>query len=57
MALVQALGVSVAEFVRFRLDNGLDALFESAESDLVALHSGGPPDVGDGGRLTVRLSA
>ena len=44
----------VAEFVRFTLDDGSQVLFESAESDLVALH-GGPPDVRDGGKLTSRL--
>jgi hypothetical protein len=47
-------GCVVAEFVRFTLDDGSEVLFESAESDLVALH-GGPPDVRDGGRLTARL--
>jgi hypothetical protein len=44
----------MAEFVRFMLDDGSEVLFESAESDLVALH-GGPPEVRDGGRLTARL--
>ena len=44
------------EFVRFALDDGSEVLFESAESDLVALH-GGPPDVCDGGKLTARLQA
>ena len=44
----------MAEFVRFTLDDGSEVLFESAESDLVALH-GGPPDVRDGGKLTARL--
>ena len=44
----------MAEFVRFTLDNGSQVLFESAESDLVALH-GGPPDVCDGGKLAARL--
>jgi hypothetical protein len=44
----------MAEFVRFTLDDGSEVLFESAESDLVALH-GGPPEVRDGGRLTARL--
>jgi hypothetical protein len=29
----------VAEFVRFTLDDGSQVLFESAESDLVALHA------------------
>ena len=46
----------MAEFVRFTLDDGSQVLFESAESDLVALH-GGPPDVLDGGKLTARLKA
>ena len=49
-----ALGVCVAEFVRFTLDDGSQVLFESAESDLVALH-GGAPEVLEGGRLTARL--
>jgi Trypsin-co-occurring domain 1 len=44
----------VVEFVRFTLDDGSDVLFESAESDLVALR-GGLPDVCDGGKLAVRL--
>ncbi len=44
----------MAEFVRFTLDDGSEVLFESAESDLVALH-GGAPDVLDGGKLTARL--
>src|SRR5689334_1509791 len=44
----------MAEFVRFTLDDGSQVLFESAESDLVALH-GGPPEVRDGGKLTARL--
>ena len=44
----------MAEFVRFALDDGSEVLFESAESDLVALQ-GGPPEVRDGGKLTARL--
>ena len=44
----------MAEFVRFTLDDGSEVLFESAESDLVALH-GGAPEVRDGGKLTARL--
>jgi hypothetical protein len=44
----------MAEFVRFTLDNGSEVLFESAESDLVALR-GGAPEVRDGGKLTARL--
>jgi Trypsin-co-occurring domain 1 len=44
----------MAEFVRFRLDDGSEVLFESAESDLVEPH-GGPPEVCDGGKLTARL--
>jgi hypothetical protein len=44
----------MAEFVRFTLDNGSQVLFESAESDLVALH-GGAPETSDGGKLTARL--
>src|SRR5712672_375822 len=47
-------GCVVAEFVRFTLDDGSEVLFESAESDLVALH-GGSPEVRDGGKLTARL--
>ena len=47
-------GCVMAEFVRFTLDNGSQVLFESAESDLVALH-GGAPEVLDGGKLTARL--
>src|SRR5579859_2867746 len=35
--------------------DGSEVLFESAESDLVALHGGGQPEVRDGGRLTARL--
>jgi hypothetical protein len=46
----------MAEFVRFVLDDGSEVLFESAESDLVALHSG-EPEVRDGGRLQDRLVA
>ncbi len=45
----------MAEFVRFTLDDGSEVLFESAESDLVALH-GGPPDLREGGRLAERLA-
>ena len=44
----------MAEFVRFTLDDGSEVLFESAESDLVALH-GGSPEMRDGGKLTARL--
>jgi Trypsin-co-occurring domain 1 len=44
----------MVDFVRFTLDDGSDVLFESAESDLVSLHSG-QPVVRDGGRLTERL--
>ena len=44
----------MAEFMRFTLDDGSQVLFESAESDLVALH-GGAPDVRDGGKLTAQL--
>ena len=46
----------MAEFVRYTLDDGSQVVFESAESDLVALH-GGEPDVIDGGRLQARLEA
>lgn len=35
-------GCVMAEFVRFTLDDGSEVLFESAESDLVALHGGAP---------------
>ena len=48
------MGGVVAEFVRFTLDDGSDVMFESAESDLVALH-GGQPVVREGGKLTERL--
>lgn len=44
----------MADLVRFTLDDGSDVLFESAESDLVALH-GGQPQVSDGGPLQARL--
>ncbi len=44
----------MAEFVKFVLDDGSEVFFESAESDLVALH-GGEADVADGGRLSARL--
>lgn len=44
----------MSEFVRFTLDDGSEVVFESAESDLVALR-GGQPDVREGGRLTDRL--
>jgi hypothetical protein len=47
----------MAEFVRFTLDDGSRVLFESAESDLMALHGGGAPEVRDGGKLTARLQA
>jgi hypothetical protein len=47
----------MAEFVRFTLDDGSQVLFESAESDLVALHGGGEPEVREGGKLTERLQA
>jgi hypothetical protein len=46
----------VAEFVKFVLDDGSDVFFESAESDLVALH-GGEADVADGGQLNTRLES
>jgi hypothetical protein len=46
----------VAEFVRYKLDDGSEVVFESAESDLVAPH-GGQPDVVDGGQLQARLEA
>jgi hypothetical protein len=46
----------MAEFVKFRLDDGSEVFFESAESDLVQLH-GGEPEVADGGRLQTRLEA
>ena len=45
----------MADFVRFTLDDGSEVLFESAESDLVALHGGGQPEVREGGKLTERL--
>lgn len=40
---------------QFTLDDGSQVLFDSAESDLVALHGGASPDVLDGGKLTARL--
>lgn len=46
----------MAEFVRFVLEDGSEVYFESAESDLVALHSG-EAEVRDGGRLENRLAA
>src|SRR5436190_21253353 len=46
----------MAEFVKFTLDDGSEVFFESAESDLVALHSG-EADVTDGGRLQARLES
>ncbi len=46
----------MAEFVKFVLDDGSEVFFESAESDLVALH-GGEADIADGGRLGTRLEA
>jgi hypothetical protein len=46
----------MAEFVKFALDDGSEVFFESAESDLVALHSG-EVDVTDGGRLQVRMES
>jgi hypothetical protein len=49
-------GAVVAEFVRYTLDDGSEVIFESAESDLVALH-GGQVDVVDGGRLHTRLES
>jgi len=47
-------GCGVAEFVRFTLDDGSKVLFESAESDLVALR-GGQPEVVPDGRPTAPL--
>ncbi len=44
----------MAEFVKFVLDDGSEVFFESAESNLVALH-GGEVGVVDGGRLSARL--
>ena len=41
----------MAEFVKFVLDDESEVFSESAESDLVALHSG----EADGGRLAARL--
>jgi hypothetical protein len=46
----------MTEFVRYTLEDGLEVVFEAAESDLVALH-GGESDVVDGGRLQTRLEA
>src|SRR5271165_6582314 len=44
----------MAELVQFTLDDGSVVMFEAAESDLVAQHSG-VPEVREGGKLTVRL--
>ncbi|MFZ0120174.1 MAG: CU044_2847 family protein [Pseudonocardiaceae bacterium] len=46
----------MAEFVRYKLENGAEVVFEAAEGDLVQLHGGGEPDVVDGGRLQTRLA-
>lgn len=46
----------MAEFVKFALEDGSEVFFESAESDLVALH-GAEPTVVDGGRLQTRLES
>lgn len=46
----------MAEFVKFVLDDGSEVFFESAESDLVELHSG-EVTVTDGGRLQARLES
>ena len=46
----------MAQFVRYALEDGSEVVFESAESDLVALH-GGDVEPADGGRLTGRLEA
>lgn len=46
----------MAEFVKFALDDGSEVFFESAESDLVELHSG-EIDVADGGQLNTRLES
>jgi Trypsin-co-occurring domain 1 len=46
----------MAEFVKFRLDDGTEVFFESAESNLVEMH-GGEPGVADGGRLHARLAS
>ena len=53
-ALVPPGGVVMAEFVPFALNDGSEAIFGSAESDLVALY-GGAPEVLDGGKLTAQL--
>ena len=44
----------MSEFVKFELDDGTEVFFESAESDLIAQHTGAP-EVSDGGRLRGRL--
>ncbi|MFF4402463.1 CU044_2847 family protein [Streptomyces sp. NPDC001480] len=42
--------------MKYILDDGSEVIFESAESDLVALHSG-QPDVVNGGQLQTRLES
>jgi hypothetical protein len=51
--------LSVADFVSVTLDDGSEVLFESAESDLVALHGGEPEIVSAGtvGRLAAIAEA
>jgi hypothetical protein len=48
-------GCVMAEFVRFKLNDGSEVLFESAESDLVEMHGADVPEVRDGGKLTAQL--
>jgi hypothetical protein len=45
----------MADFVKFKLDDGSEVFFESAEADLVQLH-GGQAEVANGGPLSGRLA-
>ena len=45
----------MAEFVKFALEDGSEIYFETAESNLVALH-GGDAEVSDGGQLQNSLA-
>jgi hypothetical protein len=47
---------NMAQFVKYILDDGSEVVFESAESDFVALR-GRQPSVADGGRLRAGLES